>query len=147
MNCSNAAVQRVAVFAMLLLSLVEPKLGRAQSPDRRAPVTIAVVDTFTYHNADVVIVRRAVTMPHDVIVVKRDKLRPSWLAEAIVALRAVRQQAGEIPETDMLVRVPPPTRIHRYQHMAEGWAHTLQLTPQSQLDGIGRASVLTVDVP
>jgi len=147
MNHFGAVVRRVAVVATLTLSFAGPLTGRAQSPGGHASVTIAVVDTFRYQNADAVIVRRASGVPHDVIVVRRDKLRPSLLSEAVVVLRAVRKRAGDIPSADMLIRVPTPKQTHRFQHAAGEWSRTLALTPRTRLDGLGTASVLTVEIP
>lgn len=130
--CFNSSVSRVA---------------GGQSIPQREPFTIVVVDTFRYHNADAVILRRPNETPHDLIVVDRGKLRPSILSEAAVLLRVVRQRTGETPTERMLVRVPKPEKTRQFQRVAGEWARQLEVAPRRQVPGLGLGSTMTINLP
>jgi hypothetical protein len=120
-------------------------VASAQAPKAQPPFTFVLVDTFQYTGADAMIVRRPNQTPHDLIVVNRDRLRPSLLAEAATLLKVVRLRDGDAPKQNVLIRVPTPQKIRRLQVAAVDWARTIERRPRRQVPGFGLGSTLTID--
>ena len=108
---------RARIATILLLTSVTsvnvaaqtPRPGAGAEKGRRVPVTIALVDSYAYGDAPATILRRAATVPHDVIVMPRRQATGDRLSAAIVTLLTARELAGDTARRDATVRVASQT--------------------------------------
>ena len=88
------------------------ELRRQEEMARRVPVTIALVDQLPAGtgNAPAVVLRRANTAPHDVILLRRSDATGPQLAGAILHLMIMRERSGDTASADAMFRLPSATR-------------------------------------
>ena len=128
-------------LCVLASTRVGPLYAQGHSDDaRRTSATIAVSDTFPYHNADAVLVRRVNSSPHDVLLIDSRKLDAAMVEHGVHMIQAVRQRMGVLPTEDVLLRVDVPKVRRRYsQHRedSERWAQILRKVPTSEVAKMG----------
>jgi hypothetical protein len=142
----SLALQRSVLALVVAFPLWGSGASRllAQADAPRAQVLLAISDSFPYRNADAVIIRRPGETPSDLILVKRDKLRPSLLAEGIVMLEIIRKQFGDAVTSRQVYRIPDPKRTNKYQNRAAQWSRSLMADRPKKMRGIGFASSMVV---
>lgn len=135
---------RMAFIAMLL---VTPS-AQSQSEAVTYPVLIAVPLTFSY-TGDVVIIRNT-RGAGDMILVRNTNVPAARLAQAVAALTGLRRQQGDVPSTDLIVRVrtgqPPAVLLAQ----AENWSMLLATASAATLpdvDGLGDVRYVRLFLP
>ncbi len=96
--------------SLTLTSVTAPLLaqrGTANNAEvaRRVPVTIAIVDSVPYGGAPAVVLRRATSIPRDVIVLGRAAASGEQLSAAIATLLVARELGGDTARADAVLRV------------------------------------------
>jgi hypothetical protein len=123
---------------------------------RRVAVTIGLVDELAYPRADAVILRRHVTIPHDVILMVRDRLQNTTLEEATLTLLSARALTGDTATTDMVIRVQPVSnqtdldRRHwngREHARAMAIIQRLKKSTPVDVDGVGTIQAVVIYLP
>ena len=124
----------------------------AQAPNHemagnRTRVMIAVAHSFPYKNADAVILRRVGYADHDVILVRRGKLEPHRLAQAVGTIQAVHQRFGDSPAANALIRVQESAEEDRLVGEARNWVQLLGKVQTLDVPGIGPVQYIRLMLP
>lgn len=143
-----------AVAAYILLSILPQHDMAAQTftpPAGKTPVVVAVVDTVNEKDAEVVIVRRANQLPHDVILMSAHRVQADLLAEAIWTLETARSTDGIVPTKDTTYRIA--NRLgskdrKELKEYAKSWVKLLKDdSPRRPVEGYGELRYITVYLP
>jgi hypothetical protein len=94
---------------------------------------------FPYGGADAVIVRSAMREPHEIVLLRRDRMTPELLSEAAFTLQAIHARHGDVPTADLLVRVHAPTTPRKHANEAAKWLTFLNSRTPHELAGFGEA--------
>lgn len=121
--------------------------SRPARPHGRVFAMLSVPDTFAYRGADVVILRRASTLPRDVILVRDLDVTPPLLAEAVATLQAVRARHGLVPSADQVIRVRELRARNRDVAGATEWMRHLRESPRRTVPGVGQAKSVGLRIP
>jgi hypothetical protein len=133
----------IPIMVAVVLGLCSVEL-RAQAKRPQAAVLLAISDSFPYRNAHAVVIRRPDETPTDVILVRRDKLRPSLLAEGIVLVEILRHKYGDAVRSQEVYLIPNPKRTNKHQNRAAQWSRSLMADRPKKMRGIGVASSIVV---
>ena len=112
----------------------------------RTPVALVLVEDHASRSGEVVLLRRALEKPHDVILIPRNRLQARRIAEALDALQAARAERGLIPLVDGSYSVASMADGKRYKHADEaiGWVSDLKKAAPRNIPGIGNAPVIVL---
>ncbi|HEX8213813.1 MAG TPA: hypothetical protein VF584_26840 [Longimicrobium sp.] len=130
------------------------ELRRQEEMARRVPVTIALVDQLPAGtgNAPAVVLRRANTAPHDVILLRRSDATGPQLAGAILHLMIMRERSGDTANADAMFRLPTATRgpkaWERTEQVQTGRiVAQLRSAEVQDVPGVGRVRAKAVYLP
>ena len=138
---------RIRALVSALLTLVAAPVLAQEGAGASAPVTIALVSRSHYRDAEVAIVRRSGTSPHDVIIVTRGSLRARALADAVEQLVLLRARDGAVPAANALFRVRVDERARPLDGPASAWVATLRHASRMTVPGIGEVPAITITPP
>jgi hypothetical protein len=95
----------------------------------------------------VVILRRTMVKPHDVILVRSSGLDAELIAQAVRVLQMTRRATGRVPTEDALIAVDPPgaSKPPRVDE-AEQWVASLRSAKPMKLPGVGTVPILGLHV-
>jgi hypothetical protein len=117
----------------------------------RTVVTVMLVDSFPYPDADAVVLRRQNQQPHDVILVNRSTASPELFLAAAEVLRVSWRIAKTQPQSEEIVlRVPRDLTSRNWNsnelRAAAGTLGRLRdgSRPQEDVPGIGRGTTAIV---
>jgi hypothetical protein len=153
MTLLRHTVARAAIAGLVLATVIGARPGQAQTapsaPPTRVSVTVTLVDRIPVPGAPFVVIRRAATSPHDVIVLPRGA-DATMFSEAVYALVASRQVAGDTSSRDMTLRVRPG-QARAQHHPVLPWADRvlgdLRRADPRDVVGIGRVPAVTIWLP
>jgi len=149
-------MRRIHLIAGLAMSVLSPiaQLTAQNHPDNSlpgfTPVVIALSDELPAQSGDIVIVRRASGSDHDVILVRPGHVSPATLAAAVGTLQAARAHLGDVPTSNMLIRVPLGGGPRSRAKEAANWVDRLNKSDpnrQPAIDGLGRRRYVRVFLP
>lgn len=118
----------------------------------KTPVVVAVVEKLKdQKDAEVVVIRRANLIPHDVILVSKNRVNAEWLAEAVWTLQVARSVDGNIPTTDVTYRIAMregSADRKDLKEYAKDWAQALKNDPGVRpIAGIGDLPQMELYLP
>jgi hypothetical protein len=133
-------------FVHLIIAGAIASVGTAQSISPSPPSTnhrfhavFASPAVFPYQGADAVVVRRALGEPHEIVLLRRDRMTPELLSEAAFTLQAIHARHGGPANADLLVRVHRPTTPRSHAGQARKWLAFLNSRTPHELSGFGEA--------
>jgi hypothetical protein len=129
------------------------ELRRQQEMARRVPVTIALVDELPAPDSvPTVILRRANTSPHDVILLRRNDANGGQLAAAVLHLLVLRDRSGDTARVNATYRLPAarqaPRAWQRTEEVRTGRVVArLRRAEPSEVPGVGRVRATEIYLP
>jgi hypothetical protein len=139
-------IQRLFLTALLALT---PAYATAQQA--RVPVTVALVDTWSYGPAPYTILRRADVSPHDVILLRADSADGKQLSAAVLDLVSIRGRTGNIPATTGMVRMRAQGRPTSSNRPVLPWAQRVvndaRRAEARSVPGVGTVKAVQIGLP
>jgi len=148
--CRVVGFIAVGVVLASAKSTATAQTGKTMEQGRRdaTPVVIVVADKNTSYQL-VEVLRRSAVMPHDVIIVPRNRLTAAWLGEAVQTVLVARGQTGLLPAQDARILVTGSVDKKRYKHsdFAIRWVSILNDAAPQNVPGVGFLPTLVVYLP
>ena len=148
----NTLIRRVSCLVSALALLSVPGRGSAQStsdPPRspsRVPVTVALLERLPYPDAPFIILRQSAGT--DYILLPEDA-DAALLTDAVNALLLARQQGGDWPAADAVLRARVPGRSRGTRPLP--WVvrvlSDLRESPPRNIPGVGDAPTVRIWLP